>query len=124
MMFFNDKSSTGGPEVANLFKEYFSSVHSDLILNTNSCLNYSKNFIDICNQPLIKFSTIDIFEAIISLDPCPGPDGLPNILRSCVYSLSVPICKIFNRPYLQAFFLLNGKIVMSHLFLSQVIITW
>jgi len=100
MMFFNDESSTGGPEVVNLFKEYFSSVYSDLILNTNSCLNYSKNFVDICNQPFIKISTSDIFEAISSLDsnPCPGPDGLPNILlHSCVYSLSVPICKIFNR---------------------------
>lgn len=100
MMFFNDKLSTGGPDVANLFKEYFSSIYSNLILNINSCLNYSKNFADICNQPFIKISTSDIFEAISSLDgnPCPGPDGLPNILLcSCVYSLSVPICKIFNR---------------------------
>lgn len=45
--------------------------------------------------------TRDIFEDISSLDcnPCPGPDDLHNILlRLCIiYSLSVPICNIFNR---------------------------
>jgi hypothetical protein len=55
-MLFNDKSSTGGSEVANLFKKCFSSFYSNLNLNINSyinsCLNYSKNVVDVCNQPL------------------------------------------------------------------------
>lgn len=106
-MLFNDKSSMGGPEVANLFKDCFCSVYSNVNLNINSCINYSKSLADICNQPSIQILISDVFEAISSLDcnPCPGPDGLPNILlRSCTYSLSIPICKIFNRSLTIGFF--------------------
>ncbi|KAL4152733.1 hypothetical protein QTP88_000566 [Uroleucon formosanum] len=100
-MILGDKSSTGGPEVANLFKEFFSSVYSTDKLNIGECLGYSKNYADIYQvQPHIKFTVSEIFDAINSLDlnPCPGPDGIPNImLRSCIFSLTVPLCILFNR---------------------------
>lgn len=60
-----------------------------------------KNYADIYHvQPYITFTVSEIFEVINSLDlnPCPGPDGIPNImLRSCIFSLSVPLCILFNR---------------------------
>lgn len=100
-MMLEEKSSTGGPEVANLFKEFFSSVYSTNKLNIDECLGYSKDYADIYQvQPYISFAVSEIFEAINSLDlnPCPGPDGIPNtMLRSCIFSLSVPLCILFNR---------------------------
>jgi hypothetical protein len=89
-MMLENKSTTGDLEVANLFKEFFSSVYSRKKLNTIECLDYSKTYADIYHpRPYIKFTVSDIFEAINSLDlnQCPGPDGIPNILlRSCIFS--------------------------------------
>jgi len=45
-MILEDKSSTGGPEVVNLFKEFFSSVYSTDKFNIGECLGYSKNYAD------------------------------------------------------------------------------
>lgn len=62
---------------------------------------YTNNYTDIYQvQPYITFTVSEIFEAINSLDlnPCPGPDAIPNIMfRSCKFSLSVPLCILFNR---------------------------
>ncbi|KAL4153587.1 hypothetical protein QTP88_001420 [Uroleucon formosanum] len=67
-MILGDKSSTDGPEVANLFKEFFSSVYSTDKLNIGECLGYSKNYADIYQvQPHIKFTVSEIFDAINSL---------------------------------------------------------
>lgn len=47
-----------------------------------------------CHLATIKLSVGDIFQILSTLDlnPCPGPDDIPYILlRSCIYSLSVPI---------------------------------
>jgi hypothetical protein len=99
-MVLNAKTSTGGSGVADLFKEFFSSVYSTESLNIDKCIEKSKDYIDICQQPLINFTVSEIFNALHSLDfnPCPGPDGIPNILlRSCKYSLSIPLCRLFNR---------------------------
>ncbi|CAI6359279.1 unnamed protein product [Macrosiphum euphorbiae] len=68
-MMLEEKSSTGGPEVANLFKEFFSSVYSTNKLNIDECLGYSKDYADIYQvQPYISFAVSEIFEAINSLD--------------------------------------------------------
>lgn len=39
-MVLKDKSLTGGPEVTNIFKEFFSLVYSTDNLNTGVCLGY------------------------------------------------------------------------------------
>jgi len=102
-MILDDKSLTDGHEVANLFKEFFCFVYSTNNLNIGECLGYSKNYKDIFLQPNINFTVSEVFEAINSLDlnPCPGPDGIPNILlQSCIFSLSFPFCRLYNRSLL------------------------
>jgi len=100
-------------------------VQPNKSLNINACTEKSRNFTDICDQPFVKFSVIDIFEALNSFDlnPYPGPNGLPNILlRSCLYSISDPICKIYNRSLAAGIFLLSGKIALPYQFINLVII--
>ena len=99
-MVLNNKLSTGGYAAAELFKEFFSSVYSTNSLNINECLEKLNNYINICQQSHIKITVSEIIKTLNSLDfnSCPVLDGIPNILlRFCKFSLSITLCKIFNR---------------------------
>jgi hypothetical protein len=55
-------------------------------------LKIEKNYTDVlvCHQLYTKITVSEMFETLNTLDfnPCPGPDGIPNILLcSCKYSL-------------------------------------
>lgn len=73
-MVLNNISSTGGSGVAELFKEFFSSVYSSSSLSISECLEKAKNYTDVCQQPYFKITISEMFEALNSLDfnPCPG----------------------------------------------------
>lgn len=95
-MRFNGLSAESGEDIANLFASYFSSVYrSDVVDLTN--FNFPvENSVDI---PFIQFTLSEVFESIISLKDklSYGPDNIPTyFLKRCVYSLSGPLCTLFN----------------------------
>lgn len=92
---YNNSTSSSGPEKANLFAEFFSSVYSkksnvipDNLLSTN-IFNISNCTISI-SEIYSKLNSLDIYKG-------PGPDGIPPILlKQCSFILSRPLCIIFN----------------------------
>lgn len=97
-MEYVDKLSTGGYAVSNLFKDFFSNVYSNQSPNTNNCISDINDSLYTSNLASLKLLVEDVFQSLstLYLNPCPGPDGIPNILlRSCKYSLAVPFHKLF-----------------------------
>lgn len=53
------------------------------------------------NNLILKLPLVKYLKLLILLIPCPGPDGIPNILlRSCKYYLSIALCRLFNRSFI------------------------
>ena len=93
-MFYNDRSCQLGPDLPDLFADYFKTVYSTNPCKVSALLSY--NNINICNY-YIPIS--DIYEEICKLDVFkgPGPDGIPAcILKSCSFAISRPLYIIFN----------------------------
>lgn len=80
-MILNDKFSTGRFGVAELFKKLFSSVYSSKSSIASGCLEKSKMYTVICQQPCIVITVSEMFKALNSLDlnSCPRSDG--NLVR-------------------------------------------
>lgn len=93
-------SSTGEYVVSNLFKQFFSSVYnSDHSFNINNCFLNNNNCSYKTQLANINISVGEIFQILSSLDlnPCPGLDGILNILlHSFKHTLAVPIHKLFS----------------------------
>lgn len=93
-MHYNNEKCDTGPQIANLFAEYYSSIYCDKHCDIPS--QTSTNNISISN---INFEISDIYIRLSELD-CnkgPGPDGIPpSLLRYCAFILARPLFFIFN----------------------------
>lgn len=95
-MVYNDIRKNKGPDIANLFSEFFSSVYSTSQIDIN---NYKICMSELVDIPHLQLSVSDIYLELdnLSSKPKPGPDGIPDImLKSCKCALSIPITFIFN----------------------------
>ena len=84
-----------GPDAANLFADYFSSVYSACNIQYNEELSF--NHLNVCNHII---SICDIYMELISLNPHkgPGPDNVhPLFLKNCPFILARPLHLIFNK---------------------------
>lgn len=84
-----------GPDAANLFADYFSSVYSTCNIQYNEELSF--NHLNVCNHTI---SICDIYMELISLNPHkgPGPDNVhPLFLKNCPFILARPLHLIFNK---------------------------
>jgi len=109
-MELNNISKSNGPEIAELFKDYFSSVYS---ITTPDLNNYTSQLPDVINLPSIQFSLSEIFLGLDSLStncyPC--PDKIPEIVfKSCKYALSMPISILFNWSLSSGLYPLSWKL--------------
>ena len=97
-MFYKQDSATSAQEIADLFKEFFSTVYNNssgtqLVVPTNDTDNTSA-CINLC-----RVTMTEIFEGIISLPNklTTGPDGIPNILlKKCICTIVIPLSMLFN----------------------------
>lgn len=109
---YDNKLSTGGYAVSNLFKKFFSTVYSNQSANINNCISDIIDSLYTSDLVSLKLSIEEVFQSLSTLDlnPCPGPDGIPNILlRSCKYSLAVPIHKLFSHSLSKGIFPFQWK---------------
>ena len=94
-MNFNNKILTDPVDLANGFKDHFSSIFEANSSNPFNNYNHSKN-----SNPLIPYILVDETKAIIkNLKPSysSGPDNIPSIIiKSCVNSIAYPLTLIFN----------------------------
>ena len=101
-MFYNDKHCKSGPDLPNLFAEYFRTVYS----TSNSSVSNSNSYNSInISDFQIEISTM--FDKIIGskIYKEPGPDGIsPCVLKSCSFVLSRPLHIIFNKSLSLGYF--------------------
>lgn len=91
-----------GPDAANLFAEYFSSVYSNVEYDYAG--EISPNNI---NVNIITISISDIYTELSLLNPNrgPGPDNIhPLFLKNCSFILARPLHLIFNESLNQGLF--------------------
>lgn len=104
VMDYNNIQKSNGCDIAELFKNYFSSVYSNVTIDPN---NLNTHLPDMLDLPNIQFSLSEIFLRLDGLksNPSPSLDGVPEIvLKSCKYALTVPICIILNRSLTSGIF--------------------
>jgi hypothetical protein len=98
VMTFNNRSTSDGQDICELFSEYFGSVFdvpSSNVSFESLDLPTAFNF----TLPNLKITQQEIALKIKQLNEQkgPGPDGIPpRFLKSCYKELSVPLCIIFN----------------------------
>lgn len=102
LLTLDNKSAHMGPEAANLFADYFSSVYSASNPQCNQKL--SLNHINIHNYSI---SISDIYTELTSLNPHkgPGPDNIhPIFLKNCSFIIARPLHLIFNTSLISGSF--------------------
>lgn len=97
-MFLDDKTSTNGNDICNLFADHFGSVysadtHSHQSLISNECItsNYLSSIFLNENEILIALKHLDCFKGA-------GCDGIPAIFaHKCAQALVTPLHIIYNK---------------------------
>lgn len=87
-------------------------MYSNQNPNINNCISDINDNLYTSNLASLKLLVEEIFQSLSTLDLnlCPGPDGIPNILlRSCSYSLAVPIHKLFSHSLSKGIFPFQWK---------------
>lgn len=103
---YRSRVSCSPVATANLFADFFRSVHNDVTPQL------SQQYLDSLpaynfRVPQVAFSNVEILEALSTLDASkgPGPDMLPPVfIKQCAHSLSLPVTSIFNRSLIEGVF--------------------
>lgn len=102
-MFYDDEEAFNGKEIVGLFANYFATVYSD-----NQPINQATSVE--CNHLIITCPSLSIHNIFEKLTKIPnkltvGPDGIPNVLlKSCICTLTNPLCFLFNSSLKQGVF--------------------
>lgn len=97
-MDFRGARVCGGDAIVGLFADFFSEVYCDELIVPHA-FTYENNI----NLSSCQFGVGEVYEVIRNIKPkkSSGPDGVPEyILQKCINTLSLPICKLFNRSLL------------------------
>ena len=103
-MFFNDDKTSCGQDIVNLMAKNFQSAYVpsdsasvEKVVESSSNLNGFKLDITVEN-------VFELINKLKSNNTC-GPDNVPNnFLKSCIYSLSLPIFKLFSKSLVKGIF--------------------
>jgi Reverse transcriptase (RNA-dependent DNA polymerase) len=96
VMHFDDRTGKSGPEIANMFSDYFSSVYSSEQANIST----SDDLFNVSTISNCNISISDIYTKLKQLDirKGPGPDGIPaSLLKECSFVLARPLFFIFQK---------------------------